>query len=57
MAADIRDRFNVEVELVKGRDGVFEVTLDGALVFSKKRLGRFPEPGEAEDALAAALDN
>jgi selT/selW/selH-like putative selenoprotein len=25
---------------------VFEVTVDGALVFSKKRLGRFPEDEE-----------
>jgi selenoprotein W-related protein len=26
--------------------GVFEVTVDGNLVFSKKALGRFPEDGE-----------
>jgi hypothetical protein len=25
---------------------VFEVTVDGRLVFSKKRLGRHAEPGE-----------
>jgi predicted Rdx family selenoprotein len=25
---------------------VFEVRRDGDLIFSKKRLGRFPEPGE-----------
>jgi selT/selW/selH-like putative selenoprotein len=25
---------------------VFEVTLDGELVFSKKRLGRHAQPGE-----------
>jgi selT/selW/selH-like putative selenoprotein len=25
---------------------VFEVTVDGTLVFSKKALGRFPEDGE-----------
>jgi selT/selW/selH-like putative selenoprotein len=40
---------------VKGRDGVFEVTLDDALVFSKKKLGRFPEPGEVESALESEL--
>ncbi len=32
--------------LVKGQGGVFEVTLDGELIFSKKANGRFPEPGE-----------
>jgi selenoprotein W-related protein len=40
-----------EVELVKGVAGVFEITIDGKLVFSKKQLGRFPEDGEI-DALA-----
>ena len=40
-----------EVELVKGVAGVFEITIDGKLVFSKKQLGRFP--GDVEiDALA-----
>jgi selT/selW/selH-like putative selenoprotein len=27
---------------------VFEVELDGKLIFSKKKLGRFPENGEIE---------
>jgi selenoprotein W-related protein len=40
-----------EVELVKGVAGVFEVTVDGKLVFSKKQLGRFPEDSEI-DAIA-----
>ena len=26
--------------------GVFEVTYNGALIFSKQKLGRFPEKGE-----------
>ena len=40
-----------EVELVKGVAGVFEITVDGQLRFSKKQLGRFPEDAEI-DALA-----
>jgi selenoprotein W-related protein len=36
----------VDVELIPSSGGVFEVTADGRLVFSKKALGRFPEPGE-----------
>jgi selT/selW/selH-like putative selenoprotein len=35
--------------------GTFDVRLDGALVFSKKSVGRFPEPGEVERALAGKL--
>jgi selT/selW/selH-like putative selenoprotein len=41
-----------EVELVKGSNGVFEITVDGRLAFSKKALGRFPTDEEI-DALAA----
>jgi selT/selW/selH-like putative selenoprotein len=34
---------------VKSRGGVFEITIDGTLRFSKKALGRFP----SEEELAA----
>jgi hypothetical protein len=34
---------------------VFDVRLDGELLFSKKQLGRFPAPGEVEEALAPRL--
>jgi selenoprotein W-related protein len=37
-----------EVELVKGTSGVFEITIDGRLAFSKKQLGRFPEDSEID---------
>jgi selenoprotein W-related protein len=37
----------VEVTLVPSSGGVFEVTVDGKLVFSKKALGRHAAPGEA----------
>lgn len=33
-------------KLVAGSGGVFDVTVDGKRVFSKKETGRFPEPGE-----------
>ena len=37
-----------EVELVKSGGGVFEITVDGQLVFSKKKLGRFPTDAEVD---------
>ena len=43
---DLIMAFDADVELVKSGGGVFEVTVDDRLVFSKKALGRFPEPGE-----------
>jgi selenoprotein W-related protein len=39
--------------LVKGHGGVFEISVGNDLIFSKKKLGRFPEPGEIERELAA----
>ena len=39
------------MELVKSYGGVFEVTVDGRLAFSKRRTGRFP----TEDELRALL--
>lgn len=32
--------------LVPGEGGVFDVAVDGKVVFSKERANRFPEPGE-----------
>jgi selenoprotein W-related protein len=40
-----------DVELVKSSGGVFEISRDGKLLFSKKKLGRFPTDEEV-DALA-----
>ena len=34
------------MELIKGSGGVFEVSVDGDLRFSKKALGRFPSDEE-----------
>jgi selenoprotein W-related protein len=46
------DRVN-DVELIKSGGGVFEVRNGDQLIFSKRQLGRFPEPGEIERQLAA----
>ena len=35
-----------EVQLIPGSGGVFEVNLDGELLFSKKTLKRHAAPGE-----------
>ncbi len=34
------------LELVTGSGGVFDVEVDGALLYSKKATGRHAEPGE-----------
>jgi len=37
---------DIEVELIAGTGGVFEVVVEGNLIFSKKKMHRFPEKGE-----------
>jgi selenoprotein W-related protein len=46
LAAELKQHLGLESELVAGHGGVFEVTVDGKVIFSKKSVGRFPEPGE-----------
>jgi len=43
----------IRPQLIKGGGGIFDVKLNGELVFSKKQVGRFPLPGEVEGAIAA----
>jgi selT/selW/selH-like putative selenoprotein len=43
----------VEVAYKRSGGGVFEISVDGELKFSKKKLGRFPTEEEI-DALAKA---
>ncbi len=37
-----------KVELIKGKGGVFEITCENKLVFSKKSLNRFPTDDEID---------
>jgi selT/selW/selH-like putative selenoprotein len=47
LAAELRSRFpDAEVQLVPSGGGRFEVSVDGAPVFEKSKLGRHPAPGE-----------
>jgi selT/selW/selH-like putative selenoprotein len=42
----LEQKYGAEVELVPGVGGVFEITVDGSLKFSKKQTGRFPTDDE-----------
>jgi selT/selW/selH-like putative selenoprotein len=43
----------LQPELIKSGGGVFEVTADGKLIFSKKKEHRFPEDHEILTSLKA----
>ena len=45
--AELKQAFpDAEIRLVPSSGGVFEVTVDGKLLYSKKALRRHPQPGE-----------
>ena len=45
---------HADIELIESGGGVFEVQLDGRLIFSKKKLHRHAEPGEVQRLIASA---
>jgi selenoprotein W-related protein len=44
-----------QVEVVPGVGGVFDVEVDGRMVFTKKMLGRYPDPEDVLPLLREAL--
>jgi selenoprotein W-related protein len=54
LAAEVKKARGVDVALVKGSGGQFEVSLDGQLLFSKKKEGRFPAPSEILEKIPEA---
>ena len=47
LETELKQNFpNMEISLISSRGGVFEIVLDGKLIFSKKAINRFPEKGE-----------
>jgi len=44
----LEKEFDTNIELIPSVGGVFEVVVDAELLFSKKKLQRFPENGEVE---------
>ena len=41
----------MDPEFIKGGGGIFDVRLDGELIYSKHETGRFPEDAEVLQAL------
>ena len=42
-----------DIELRPGKSGQFDVTVDGALKYTRSKTGRFPTDDEVEDLLEA----
>ena len=43
------------IEVVTGDGGIFDVHVDGDLVFEKKMLGRYPDPDDVVPLLREKL--
>ena len=42
-----------DIELRIGKSGQFDVTVDGALKYTRRKTGRFPTDDEVEDILSS----
>ncbi len=51
LAAKISEELGIEALLIKGVAGVFDVSADGTVVFSKLEEQRFPQDTEIIEAL------
>jgi selenoprotein W-related protein len=51
LAVELKKRLGVESKLIPGGGGIFDVSVDGKVIFSKKSVGRFPETQEILGAL------
>jgi len=53
LVAELEDALGTKARMVEGGRGIFDVVVEGDLIFSKHQVGRFPKPGELAKVLAA----
>jgi selT/selW/selH-like putative selenoprotein len=46
LAEELKNQLGLDVTLVEGKGGVFDVICDGSNIFSKFSTHRFPDKGE-----------
>jgi selenoprotein W-related protein len=51
LGATLKKELGIDAEMIKGRGGVFDVVVDGKLIYSKHSTGRFPEENEIVEAI------
>jgi selenoprotein W-related protein len=51
LADELKSKYDADVQLIKGSGGVFDVKLDGRLIYSKDQTGRFPDHVEVFERL------
>ena len=56
MAVAIENSFGLKPKLVDGEDGIFDVAVDGNVVFSKQETGGFIEAPEVVELVRTSMD-
>ena len=51
LAAELKESLDIDLELIKGEKGVFDVVVNDQRVFSKYDVDRFPMLGEVTAAI------
>lgn len=51
MAAEIKKELGIDSQVVRGSNGIFDVSVDNKRIFSKHDEGRFPSEKEIIDKL------
>ena len=46
MGEELKKNLGAEIELIAGSNGIFDVSMDGRMIFSKSQQGRFPQPAD-----------
>ena len=46
MGDELKKNLGADIELVAGSNGIFDITVDGRIIFSKFKQGRFPQADE-----------
>ena len=53
MRDSLQKKGAADIELRPGKSGQFDVTVDGAIRYTRAKTGRFPTDAEIEDLLGA----
>jgi len=56
LAEELKAIPDLELELIPGSGGVFDVNVEGDLLFSKHNTGRFPNLGEVTEKIESRTE-
>ncbi len=51
LEAELKSNFDADCELIAGSSGVFDVEVEGTLIYSKAKTGKFPDTDEVSNLI------